>query len=178
MPILLMDGPLLQRASNVVQRVRESQANTTIPITASPFMLGATGITTDHDTEPGLYHPLFAKVLQQYENRDPVIIGNQTCDGECQVEVIAPGWDITCTEKTKDFRFPTQEETVIMMNNTNAFVNGTARPNSTYDGPETYQTAFNIGVVYNYTLSPEEDLANHGVSQVCRNASDDPKLTH
>lgn len=164
MPILLMDGPLLQRASNVVQRVRDSQANATVPITASPFMQGATGITTDHATEPSLYHPLFAKVLQQYENRDPITIGNQTCDGECQVEVIAPGWDITCAEKSKEFRFPTQKEIVVM--NSDTFTNGTLMPNSTYQGPELDQTAFNIGVIYNYTLSPEEELANHGVSQV------------
>jgi hypothetical protein len=44
MPILLMNGPLLQRASSVSQRIHLSQANLSIPISPAPFIQGATGI--------------------------------------------------------------------------------------------------------------------------------------
>lgn len=78
MPVLLMDGPLLQRASNVVQRTHETWQNSTIPVTSSPFMQGVSGIMTDHESSPSLYHPLFAGVLRQYENRG-------TPDYECDM---------------------------------------------------------------------------------------------
>lgn len=44
MPILLMTGPLLQRASSVSQKIHVSQANLSIPISPAPFIQGATGI--------------------------------------------------------------------------------------------------------------------------------------
>ena len=51
MPILLMTGPLLQRASSVSQRIHESQANVSIPISPAPYIQGATGII------PGMSDP-------------------------------------------------------------------------------------------------------------------------
>lgn len=69
MPILLMDGPFLQRASKVVTRVQETQSHATLPITASPFVKGATGIMPEYETVVRLYQPLFAEILQQYANR-------------------------------------------------------------------------------------------------------------
>ena len=44
MPILLMDGPLLQRSVGLEQRMSFNQTNQTIPISPAPFMQGSTGI--------------------------------------------------------------------------------------------------------------------------------------
>jgi hypothetical protein len=44
MPILLMNGPLLQRASSVSQQISPWQANSSIPISPAPFIEGTTGI--------------------------------------------------------------------------------------------------------------------------------------
>jgi hypothetical protein len=49
---------------------------------------------------------------------------------------------------------------------TNAFSNGTQRPNSTYSGPDIEQTVFNVEVGYNFTLSEIEEVANAAGVQV------------
>lgn len=106
-----------------------------------------------------MYHPLFAKVLQQYTNREPIYFPNETCVGECQIEVLAPGWDIDCSETTEPYELaPTVDA--------QAAQNGGQLPNSTYHGPKKVQTMFKTEVIYNYTLSNIERLGNHGAMQV------------
>ena len=149
MPILLMDTPLFQRSVGILQTSDFSRTNATIPISPSPFMQGSTGVLPDHTPWPALYHPLFAKVLQQYTNRDPILFPNGTCIGSCHLEVIAPGWDIDCTETTTPYRLATYYEQQAYYES--AYSNGTAMKNSTYDGPKVIQTVFDVDVVYNYT---------------------------
>ena len=44
MPLLLADGPLLQRSISVVQKMQVSRSAKQIPISAAPFIQGSTGI--------------------------------------------------------------------------------------------------------------------------------------
>lgn len=131
-PVLLMDGPLLQRAVGVVQTVDITRTNSTIPLSPSPFIEGSTGILTDHNPVPSLYHPLFAKVLQQYTNRDPVLLPG-ICDGICEVSVSAPGWDIECSDSSDliDLRISSSRKTIITRATISITAQGVARSERT-----------------------------------------------
>lgn len=62
MLLILADGPILQRASSVHILSHTSQSNVTVPISASPFVSGATGIINQHDDiEPQTYTTVFSK---------------------------------------------------------------------------------------------------------------------
>ena len=151
MPILLMDGPLLQRSVGVDQNLDVTRLNMTIPMSPSPLMAGSTGIYSDHEYSPGLYHPLFAKVLQQYTNRNPVVFPASLCDASCEIDVQAPGWDIDCSTSEEPYRLANYFESMESYKSSNEFSNGTQRPNSTYDGPKVTQTVFDVKSIYNYT---------------------------
>jgi hypothetical protein len=120
-------------------------------LSPSPLIDGATGIYTDHAYFPGLYHPVFAKVLQQYTNRDPILFPAGTCNGNCEVEVSASGWDIECSNTSEPQRLATYFELEDYYKNGNTFGNGTQRSNSTYDGPKPVQTVFDVKSIFNYT---------------------------
>ena len=98
MVVLLIDGPLLQRASSVSVVTKHTTKSLTIPISPDPFTTGATGIYADHDFEydPTLYTPLFSKVLQQYNTRQPIVLPHFGCKGKCDLEIVAPGFNIDC----------------------------------------------------------------------------------
>ncbi|KAK3708169.1 hypothetical protein LTR37_011673 [Vermiconidia calcicola] len=69
--LILVDGPLLQRASSVSTVKRHLWRDFTIPISPSPLIIGATGIYGPHENsgKPRLYSSVFGSVLQQYNNR-------------------------------------------------------------------------------------------------------------
>lgn len=60
MLILLMDGPLFQRAISITSITQTPMEGLEVPISASPLMYGSTGIMPDHTSsfEAQLYHPL------------------------------------------------------------------------------------------------------------------------
>jgi hypothetical protein len=117
-------------------------------------------------TDPNLYHPMFADVLQQYTNRVSVTLPDALCDGNCTAEIIGPGWDVECSQSERPYRLATYEEIQELASDANTFENGTVRPNSTYDGPENVQTVFEVLVGYNFTASDIEEVADVGGRQV------------
>lgn len=147
MLFLLMDGPLFQRASSVVQSSKFSQTNNSIPISPSPMMTGATGIVPDHSNEltPSLYHPLFSNVLQQYNNRTPIELPGTGCIGDCRSEIVAPGWDIDCVESTEPYRLIDYNELMAYEATLHPANNGTTeKSNGSYHGPAWKQTTFSV----------------------------------
>lgn len=144
MLVVLVDGPLLQRASVVTTVTRETSISAAVPISASPFMTGATGIWTDHAENPDLYHPVFAKVLQQYNNRNPITISKVRCKGKCEADIVAAGWNIDCDSYTTPFHLPTAQE----YDNAEAYA---LKHNDTYkgyNGTAMIQTMFSVNVTY------------------------------
>jgi hypothetical protein len=168
MPILLLDGPLLQRALSVQQILDVSTTNKTLLMSPSPFMLGATGILADHTSVPSLYSPLFAKILQQYTNREPILWSHNVCAGSCELEVVAPGWDIACTQSSEPYHLLTYQEIeqVASHNHQSATtVSNSAKPTkSSYQLPKTTQTMFDVKVNFNYTTIVYEADSVSGVS--------------
>lgn len=109
---------------------------------------------------------MFAEVLRQYTNRVSVTLPDALCEGNCTAEVIAPGWDIECSQSEHPYRLATYEEMQELGSDGNMFQNGTVRPNSTYSGPEEVQTVFEVLVGYNYTVGDVEEVADQGGRQV------------
>lgn len=60
MLILLMDGPLFQRAISITSVTQTPLKDLEVPISPSPLMVGSTGIMPDHTSsvDAQLYHPL------------------------------------------------------------------------------------------------------------------------
>lgn len=122
-------------------------------------------------TEPNLYHPIFAKVLQQYTNRISVTFPDAVCKGNCTAEILAPGWDIECSQSQRPYRLATYYESQESFLEENMFKNGTQRPNSTYSGPKVRQTVFEVLVEYNMSLSDTaEDAYLEGVQVSCKHS--------
>ena len=109
---------------------------------------------------------MFAEVLRQYTNRVFVTLPDALCEGNCTAEVIAPGWDIECSQSEHPYRLATYDEMQELASEENMFQNGTVRPNSTYSGPEEVQTVFEVLVGYNYTVGDVEEVADQGGRQV------------
>ena len=141
--LLLIDGPLLQRASTIRSESRQEIANLSVPISPTPFMRGATGILVDHDYEyhPSLYNPLFGKTLQQYNNRQPITLPAFGCKGKCEMTVEAPGFDIDCESWTSPYRLMSELEYVWLVGGTNRTV------------PAVSQVMFSSNVTYSWQAS-------------------------
>ncbi|KAK5165560.1 uncharacterized protein LTR77_009089 [Saxophila tyrrhenica] len=162
MPILLADGPLLQRAVVVVTTPNVTHTNQTIPLSPSPFLSGGTAFFIDHAAEPSLYHPLFAKVVQQYTAREPILVPTGLCNGNCELEVSAPGWDIECDSSATQHELATYDDLTEYLKNTDS--NYTEYRNSTYRGPEVDQIVFNVELTYGYDYPANyEDGVNFAI---------------
>ena len=105
-------------------------------------------------------------MLQQYTSREPILLPNGTCLGDCNLEIVAPGWDVECSKTTKSYQLPTYANEQAAGSLANTFFNGTTRPNSTYHGPKIAQTMFRIEVDYNSTFSSVERLSRASAMQV------------
>lgn len=148
--LLLMDQPLFQRGIRVNTHPAEQRGNMSVPITQSPLQRGATGITPDHDFEPKLFHPLFAQVAREYQNRDPIKLVLPGCHGRCELTVIAPGWDVECVEWKTPYRFMNYPDYEAW---TKYKWNETTVP---YDGPLRESEAFRIATTYGEHLEMQD----------------------
>lgn len=140
--LLLIDGPLFQRASSVGVVTRHNTTELVVPISSSPFMAGATGIYADHDyqSDPTLMNPLFSKILQHYNNRDPIVLPEFGCKGRCELQIIAPGWDIECDSWTSPYQLMTSGDFIKWEN--------ASYNNESYSGPADMQTVFWSNITY------------------------------
>ena len=66
----------------------------------------------DHDLEnnPSLMEPGFSGLLQAYNNRQPIEIPGFACKGQCEFDIVAPGFDVRCGNWTSPYRLMTAEE--------------------------------------------------------------------
>ncbi len=142
-----------------MQQVDMIRANTTIPLSPSPFLRGATGINVGYDqefsTSPAylLYHPSFAKVLQQYSSRDAMTFSRSICEGTCEVEIIAPGFDVNCSTSTTPYHLATYKDKA----GNGSHSNNSDSTNVSPGHPDLVQTIFDVQITYNYTLTYAND---------------------
>jgi hypothetical protein len=141
--LLLMDQPLFQRGIRTVTRSSEEATSMTIPISLSPLQKGATAILPAHDSSddsPQVFHPLFAQVVRQYQNRDPIHFALRDCKGRCDFDVISTGWEVDCHERETPYR---------MMDwlDWNEYAWGGVH-GIQYTGPLQQQPAFSVNITY------------------------------
>lgn len=82
MLILLMDGPLFQRAISITSITLRPMKDLDVPISSSPLMVGGTGIMPDHTSsvEAQLYHPLCTHPSTNHSSAEHEL----TCDDRLQ----------------------------------------------------------------------------------------------
>jgi hypothetical protein len=146
--LLLMDQPLFQRGIRVVARSSDESTNMRIPISSSPIQRGATGVSLGvEDTEPiekpSLFHPLYAQVVRQYQNRNPIRIALPLCKGRCNFDVISTGWEVSCIEWQTPYHMIDRLDTLEYQDYQYH------QSGIEYTGPPETQLAFSVNITYN-----------------------------
>lgn len=153
--LLLVDQPLFQRGIRVVPGSWKELRNMSIPMSRSPIQFGATGIIPDHSqyTRPELFHPLYAQVVRQYQNRDPIQFALPDCTGPCDLEIISTGWEVDCIEWETSYRMMTYPDYQVW---SKFPINSTD-----YKGPPRKHPTFSVNITYH---QGEDDGHDHFAS--------------
>ena len=96
--LLVIDGPLLQRASTVRTVKQTVDRNLTLPIRIQPMWNLTTqfNLGTANDMVP-FYQPEFGDVVREFNNHDPITLPAGVCRGNCTTAVTLAGFDHNCT---------------------------------------------------------------------------------
>jgi hypothetical protein len=136
--IVVIDGPLLQKATSSTTRPLASQASITVQISPNPLPLGYTAVMTGHS---GTIFPKFdfvQQVMQGFNNRTAIQLNYTGCNGVCNTTLQAAGFDVHCSHSTQPYNISEYSAgTSYGMGSTNITFN-----NDGYDGLIRVQTAF------------------------------------
>ncbi|OCL14127.1 hypothetical protein AOQ84DRAFT_281733 [Glonium stellatum] len=95
--VVVIDGPLLQRASSVANVVVTRQARLYISISPDPLPIGFTSAHTGHGGTIRLNPEFSEQVMQGYNNRTAIPLSSTGCSGTCLVTLEAAGFDFDCS---------------------------------------------------------------------------------
>jgi hypothetical protein len=157
--LLLVDQPFFQRGIRVVSRSSQELRSMKIPVSSSPLQKGATGVLSEmleeKDSRPGLFHPSYAPVVRQYQNRDPINLALPECKGRCDFDVVSTGWEVDCVEWETSYRMMGYSEYYTSLFNKTDYLD---HP-TPYDGPLEEQPAFSVNITYSaaYVHGPPWD---------------------
>jgi len=136
--IVVIDGPLLQKATSSTTRPLASQANITVQISPNPLPLGYTALMTGHS---GTIFPkldFVQQVMQGFNNRTAIPLNYTGCNGVCNTTLQAAGFDVHCSHSTQPYNISeTDAGTTYEMGSTNITHN-----NNLDDGLIRVETAF------------------------------------
>lgn len=140
--LLLMDQPLFQRGVRIISQSSEESKDMRIHISPSPLQRGATGVLPDHSPtdRPELFHPLYAQVVRQYQNRDPIQFALPGCKGRCDFDVVSTGWEVDCIEWNTSYHMMDPSQYQMFYND---YENKTQ-----YRGPSRIQPVFSVNIAY------------------------------
>lgn len=134
--IVVIDGPILQKATSSTTRPVISLANITAHISPNQLPLGYTATLTGHS---GTIFPNFdfvQKVMQGFNNRAAIQIGYTGCNGICNTTLQAAGFDVQCSHSTEPYNINLESAgTSYAMGSTNITFGG-------YSGLFSVQTSF------------------------------------
>lgn len=136
--IVVIDGPLLQKATSSTTRPLTSAADITVQISPNPLPVGYTAVMTGHS---GTVFPKFdfvQQVMQGFNNRTAIRLNYTGCNGVCNTTLQAAGFDVQCSHTTQPYNmsgYSGGDSSV--MGSTNITFN-----NDGYDGLIRVQTAF------------------------------------
>lgn len=122
--IVAIDGPLLQRSSSVVTRSVLHNSTITTSLFSDEIPRGYPGVYLIRTSNITLLTKPFADVVKNYQSRTDMQLDATGCEGVCNTNVLAPGFDVECTEGTQPYNLSiwiTDEGTV---NQTSANIGG------------------------------------------------------
>lgn len=97
MSLIVVDGPLLQRASTTVGQLTTKPVTFSAALSPDPFPRNFSGYYMTHAFQINMLTPDFAKVDQMYNSRSAIALQYRDCDGTCRGTLVGPGFDINCT---------------------------------------------------------------------------------
>ncbi|KAL5331841.1 hypothetical protein ACEPPN_001379 [Leptodophora sp. 'Broadleaf-Isolate-01'] len=101
--LVLINGPLLQRASTVTTKGFLDISMVTVNFSPNMSMVDhPTGRSTGRASGIDILSNSFLPVVQSYSAREPILLGYTGCNGTCTTEIIGPGFDVECAESASD----------------------------------------------------------------------------
>ncbi|KPM46350.1 hypothetical protein AK830_g189 [Neonectria ditissima] len=100
--LLIVDGPLLQRAAGFTTVTETEQATFTAGLSADQLSQSTAYYMTRAHAVNTLA-PNFSRVVQEYSGRKPVTLDLAGCNGTCSGTLVAAGFDIGCTRDTAPY---------------------------------------------------------------------------
>ncbi|RYO80751.1 hypothetical protein DL766_010181 [Monosporascus sp. MC13-8B] len=94
--IVVIDGPILQRASTVRSIQVSNPRNFSMALNQN-LLDYTTGWYTSRAKMVDTLSDRFARVLAGYNSREPIVLRAEGCRGTCHGEIIAPGWEVECS---------------------------------------------------------------------------------
>ncbi|EPE05829.1 hypothetical protein F503_08360 [Ophiostoma piceae UAMH 11346] len=105
--VTIIDGPIIQKASNVVVKTRDPTLGL-VAATVLDGYLPANFSAYGTSATPDLLTPMFSNVSLAYQNRDPIRMPISACSGgntTCSLSFPGLGFDVYCNESTKAYDF-------------------------------------------------------------------------
>ncbi|KAN0095144.1 hypothetical protein V8E51_015855 [Hyaloscypha variabilis] len=136
--IVVIDGPLLQKATSSTTQSLASQANITVQISPNSLPVGYTAVMTGHS---GTVFPKFdfiQDVMTGFNSRTAIQLNYTGCNGVCNTTLQAAGFDVHCSHSTQPYNVSEYDAgTSYGMGSTNITFNGDG-----YDGLIRVKTAY------------------------------------
>ena len=94
--VTVFDGPLLQRASTIVSEPVIIHSSTNVSI-AQQLPVGYTSSILGRVYAPAVLSVPFARVMQKYQSRTPIILDFDGCEGTCPTNIRGAGFSVNCS---------------------------------------------------------------------------------
>ncbi|KKA24257.1 hypothetical protein T310_1690 [Rasamsonia emersonii CBS 393.64] len=102
--LVVIDGPLLQRASTVVSRVTTKPVTFSAWMSPDPFPRDFSGVYMTRSGNIDMLTPNFAEVVQLFTSRSAIPLNYSGCGATCRGTLVGPGFDISCTSDSVPYQ--------------------------------------------------------------------------
>ncbi|KAL2827133.1 hypothetical protein BDW59DRAFT_160420 [Aspergillus cavernicola] len=127
MLLLIVDGPLLQRAAS--STTETITTNTTLQVALSTQALNqSTGYYMTRAPSVSTLSPAFSKVVEDFTNHGSISLNLTGCSGTCTGTVVAAGFDINCTTSTEAYSLDIDAGDTVMVGGINVTSDGVQYP--------------------------------------------------
>lgn len=104
--LIIIDGPLLQRASTVTTRSTSDLVSFSAFISPDPFPRNFSGFYLTHASGAvNMLTPNFGQVAKSFTARSAMYLNYSQCAGICTGVLVGPGFDISCTADLLPYNF-------------------------------------------------------------------------
>ncbi|KAL1877310.1 hypothetical protein Plec18167_005000 [Paecilomyces lecythidis] len=103
MGLVVVDGPLVQRALQISPKQISSQTNFSVSFSQAPFPDGYSGVYMTRSPSVSALKSQFIPVVRGYVQRSPIALPTTTCRSKCRGSVVGPGFDYDCQTKHEPY---------------------------------------------------------------------------